>query len=85
MDGEASEECSAEHQEKLKESETENVDLESVVVYDGFSQDSAKSTMVKTWSFEDHKPYPNDHENTSSVSFALFLFFLGQYGYVLVK
>ncbi|KAL0693019.1 hypothetical protein Bca4012_060199 [Brassica carinata] len=61
---EASEECSAEN-------ETENVDLESVVVYDGFSQDSAKSTM-KTWSFEDHEPYPNkDHENTSSVSFAL--------------
>lgn len=66
---EASEECSAEN-------ETENVDLESVVVYDGFSQDSAKSTM-KTWSFEDHEPYPNkDHENTSSVSFALFFSFL---------
>lgn len=85
---EASEECSAEYQEKLKENETENADLESVVVYDGFSQDSAKSTM-KTWSFEDHEPYPNkDHENTSSVSCALFFFFflfLGQYGYVLVK
>ncbi|KAJ0242537.1 RING finger PFF0165c-like protein [Hirschfeldia incana] len=65
VDGEASEECSAEYQEKLKENETENVDLESVVVYDGFSQDSAKSTM-KSWSFEDHEPYAKDHENTSS-------------------
>lgn len=84
MDGEASEECSAEYQEKLKEKETESVDLESVIVCDGFSQDSAKSTM-KTWIFEDHEPYLKDHENTSSVSFAFFFFFLGQYGYVLVK
>lgn len=79
MDGEASEECSAEYQEKEKE--TESVDLESVIVCDGFSQDSA----MKTWSFEDHEPYLKDHENTSSVSFALLFFFLGQYGYVLVK
>ncbi|KAH0898999.1 hypothetical protein HID58_048567 [Brassica napus] len=65
VDGEASEECSAEYQEKLKEKETESVDLESVIVCDGFSQDSAKSTM-KTWIFEDHEPYLKDHENTSS-------------------
>ncbi|CAH8296246.1 unnamed protein product [Eruca vesicaria subsp. sativa] len=65
VDGEASEECSAENQGKLKESETENVDLESVVVCDGFSQDSAKSTM-KTWSYEDHEPYLKDHNYTSS-------------------
>ncbi|XP_033139908.1 uncharacterized protein LOC103848459 [Brassica rapa] len=60
VDGEASEECSAEYQEK--ENETESVDLESVIVCDGFSQDSA----MKTWSFEDHEPYLKDHENTSS-------------------
>ncbi|WZY78099.1 hypothetical protein YC2023_024483 [Brassica napus] len=60
VDGEASEECSAEYQEKEKE--TESVDLESVIVCDGFSQDSA----MKTWSFEDHEPYLKDHENTSS-------------------